>query len=79
MVTNLISIHEDTGSIPGLTHQVKRPALDLRHSVGHRRVSDLEWLWLWFRPAATFLIRLLAWEFPYAMGTSLKKRQAHQS
>ena len=32
-------------------------------------------LWLWCRPAATALIRLLAWELPYAMGTALKKKK----
>ena len=40
-----------------------------------RRGSDLAWLWLWCRPAATALIQLLAWEPPYASGAALKKRQ----
>ena len=45
--------------------------------VGRRRGSDLVLLWLWYRPAATALIRLLAWEPPYAVGAALKgqKRQ----
>ena len=30
-------------------------------------------LWLWHRPAATALIRALAWEPPYAMGVALEK------
>jgi len=30
-------------------------------------------LWLWHRPAATALIRPLAWESPYAMGAALEK------
>ena len=38
---------------------------------GHRRSSDPAWLWLW--PAATALIRALAWEPQYAMGAALKK------
>ena len=29
-------------------------------------------LWLWHRPAAVGLIRLLAWEPPYAVGAALK-------
>ena len=43
-------------------------------AVGRRRGWDPTWLWLWYRPAATALIRLLAWEPPYAaMGAALEK------
>ena len=35
--------------------------------VGRRRGLDPELLWLWRRPAATALIRPLAWEPPYAV------------
>ena len=35
--------------------------------------SDSMLLWLWRRLVATALIRPLAWEPPYAMGTGLKK------
>ena len=41
--------------------------------VGRRRGSDPELLGLWHRPAATALIRSLAWEPPYAEGAALEK------
>ena len=37
---------------------------------GRRYSSDPALLWLWHRPAATALIRLLAWELPYAAGAA---------
>ena len=41
--------------------------------VGHSHGSDPALLWLWCRPAATALIRLLDWEPPYASGVALEK------
>ena len=43
--------------------------------VGCRCGLDLPLLWLWRRPAATTLIRPLAWEPPYSAGASLEKDQ----
>ena len=46
--------------------------------VGHRCSSDLALLWLWHRPAATVLIRPLAWEFPYAADAALKRQKTNK-
>ena len=43
--------------------------------VGHRHGWDLALLWLWRRPAATALIRPLAWEPPYAADVALKRQK----
>ena len=43
--------------------------------VGYRRSSDPMLQWLWHRPAATALIRPLAWELPYATGTAPKSKK----
>ena len=56
-VKSQTSIHEDVGSIPGLTWGVK----------------DLVLLWLWRRTAAAAHTQPLAWELPYAAGAALKK------
>jgi len=42
-------------------------------AVGCRRGSDPALLWLWCRPAATALIRPLAWEPPHALGAAPEK------
>ena len=41
--------------------------------VGHRQGLDPVLLWLWRKPVAIALIRPLAWEPPYAVGTALEK------
>ena len=43
--------------------------------VGQRHGSDAVLLWLWHRPAATTLIRPLAWAAPYAVGAALKRQK----
>ena len=42
--------------------------------VSRRRGSDPALLRLWCRPAATALIRPLAWEPPYAVNMALKRQ-----
>ena len=59
--------------MPGLTQWVKNLAMS--YGVGHRYGLDPAWLWLQRRPEATALTRLLAWELPYATGTTLKSKK----
>ena len=47
----------------------------MSRGVGRRCGSDPKLLWLWRRPAATALIRPLAWEPPYAAGMDLKRKK----
>ena len=61
----LVTIHEDTGSIPGLA---------ISCGVGHRRSLDPALLCLWCKPAAAALIWPLAWEPPYAASAALEKK-----
>ena len=71
---NLTRNHELVGSIPGLTQWVRDPVLPVSCDVGRRCSSDLELLWLWHRPAATALIRPLAWDL-HMRRMQLRKRQ----
>ena len=73
-LTNLTSIHEDAGSIPGLA-QCLRIQCAVSYGVGYRRGLDPALLWLWHRPAATALIWYLVWEPSYAMGAALKSKE----
>ena len=42
--------------------------------VGHRQGSNPLLLWLWYRPAAA-LVQPLAWELPYAIHVTLKRKK----
>ena len=66
-LTNPTRNHEVAGSVPGLAQWVKGSGIAVSCGVGCRRSSDPLLLWLWRRPAATALMRPLAWEPPYAV------------
>ena len=42
--------------------------------MGHRCDLDPRLLWLWYRPADTAPIPLLAQDYPYAAGAAIKKK-----
>ena len=60
------------GFNPGLHSVGWGSGIAVNCGVGHRRDSDLAWLWC--RLAATAPIWLLAWEFLYATGMALKNK-----
>ena len=70
VLTNLTSVHENVGLIPGLAQWVNNLAFAVNCGVGvgRRCSSDPELLWLWCRLAAAAPIQPLAWEPPYASG-----------
>ena len=67
-LTNLTGNHEVAGSIPALAQWAA-----LSCTVGRRRGSEPELLWLWRRLVATAPIRPLAWEHPCAASAALEK------
>ena len=74
-LTSPTSIHEDTGSIPGLDQGVKASGAAVSCGVDCRRDSHLVLPWLWRRPAARAPIRLLTWKPPFAAGANLKRER----
>ena len=72
-VKNPTNIHEDVGSIPGLTKWVKGSRTATCCSIVCRCSSYLALPWMWL--AAVALIRPLAWELPYASGWALKRHK----
>ena len=68
METNLTRVHEDAGSIPGLTTWVGDASSAVSCGVGRRLGLDPMWLC----PAAVAPTRPLAWEPANAAGAALK-------
>ena len=75
-VKNQTSIHEDTGSIPGLAQCIKNltSLQALRCKLQIQLGSGIA-VAVVCRPAAAAPLQPLAWEHPYAAGATLKKKK----
>ena len=65
------SIHEDAGSVPGLSVGYGS-GVAVSCGVGRRCSSNLALLWLWCRPPAAAPIQPLPWELHMPTGAALK-------
>ena len=74
-LANQTSIHEDEGSIPGLTQPGWGSGVAVSCGVGQKLDLDPPLLWLWCSLAATAPIRPRAWEPPYAVGVALRRQK----
>ena len=78
---NPSSSHEDVGFTAGLAQWVRESGVAVSCGVGRRCDLDPVLLWLWRRPAATALIRPLAWEPPicHRSGPRKGKKKKYQN
>ena len=72
---SLISIHENVGSILGLTQWIRVLALPLSCGLGCRLGLDPELLWGWCGPGSVSPRRPLDDNLPYAAGVALKRKK----
>ena len=73
------SIHEDLGSIPGLTQWVKIQHCRELWCRLQTRLRSQDPAWLWCRLAATASIGPLAWEPSYAVSLVLKSKKKERN
>ena len=71
--TNLTSVHEDAGSIPGLTQQVKGSGVAVSCGVGCRLVSDPSLAGSYSTDSTP------SWEPPNAADAALKSKKKKKS